>query len=196
MNAPFIRAFFGIELPQACKQQLDVMMAGLEQYLKTVYKKTRTPFRWVQPQNLHLTLQFLAQIKQSDVIPMLRQVCLELARFKVFKLGLGPLEWFPSPYRAQVLILKGEPHEFLQALSQAIGRGVVALNYPLEQRPFRAHVTLARAAVARERDPEVLKAFSWAPLPDLLIKELVFFRSDSQIGRSVYTPMARIGLNE
>lgn len=194
MSTFFIRAFFAIDLPVEFKQQLGLAMTALELHLKKEFKGN--PFHWVKPQNLHLTLQFLGQVDEEAVAKLLQQVSEELKGLPSFYLKLGSLEWFPGSQRPRVLSLKAEPHEVLAKLAQALGKAAESLGYKIEDRPFRAHLTLARVEGLRNLDPELLNSFGGPVLPEMFVKEVVFFRSETQSGGSVYTRLASIELEK
>ncbi len=185
MSTSFIRAFFAVDLPLECKEQLGVLMAALKLHLKKSLK--HQPFRWVKPENLHLTLQFLGQVDQGETAHLLQAARGEVVGLKSFSLRLGPLEWFPSPHRPQVISLRAEPYHALAELSQALGRGAATLGYIVEDRPFRAHLTLARVESVRNRDPALLASFSGEALADVFVKEVVLFSSQTLSGGPVYT---------
>jgi len=193
MSASFIRAFFAIDLPVKYKQQLAVAMTALRSHLQTVFQLS-DDWRWVKQQNLHLTLHFLGPVKEDEVVKLLQRVRMELAGMKSFYLHLGPLEWFPSSDRPQVLSLKAEPQHFLAELALALRKVTAVLNDKIEAQSFRGHVTLARTEGLPQLNPRVLSSFSWPDLPEIFINEIIFFRSDSQSRGSVYTRLASIQL--
>lgn len=188
-----MRAFFAIDLPVEVKKQIAEARDGLKHYLKNEFRR-RKPLRWVEPENLHITLQFMAQLGEDDSDKLGQAVRTQLSGLKSFYLNMGPLEWFPSSYRPRVLSLKADPHEILAELSHVLGKEIEVLGYAIEDRPFRAHLTLARVDGLRDVDPLVLASFAWPVLPAMAVNEVVLFRSESHSGGSIYTPLARIKL--
>ncbi|HSW71567.1 MAG TPA: RNA 2',3'-cyclic phosphodiesterase [Gammaproteobacteria bacterium] len=194
MPASFIRGFFAIDLPLVCKQQLAAAVATLKLPFKQAFQKQPDPFHWVKLQNLHLTLQFLGQVKEDELVKLLQQAQLELQGLKAFLLPLGSPEWFPSSSHPKVLSLAVPPLESLAALALALKKSASALSYPVEDRPFRGHITLARIHDLDHPDPALLRTFLW-PALSVFVKEVVFFRSDSEKGESIYTQLASLSLN-
>jgi 2'-5' RNA ligase len=194
MSTSFIRAFFALDFPVESKQHLAAALEGLKLHLQKTFQKNT--FRWVKPTNLHVTLQFLGQVEEGEVTKLLQKAREELKGLKSFYLHLGPLEWFPTAYRPQVLSLKVEPDEACAALSKVLGQGARALGYKIEERLFRAHVTLARAEGLRYLPPELLTSLAWPPLPDIFVKEVVLFRSESDSDGSRYTRLASVELEQ
>lgn len=94
----------------------------------------------VKPDQLHVTLHFLGDVPDERV-PELAQA-LRLP-FEPFTLDLGE----PQVWSSGIAVV--QPHGTpapLQRLHAALGTRIAALGLPLESRPYRAHVTLARRA--------------------------------------------------
>lgn len=183
-----IRIFFAIDLPASMKEELG-------QFISQLKKKSRShAIRWTRPENLHVTLQFLAEVKSEHVPKMIEQVRMELeGHLPSISLELGKLTLFPSPYRPRVIVLDLQPQEDLALLSGLIGHGIRACNYETETRPFRAHLTLGRIkhtqGVHLEFLSEVEKPNLRAP-----VEEVVLFRSEPQPEGSMYTVIERVQL--
>ena len=133
-----IRSFIAIELPR----EIKLAIASLQDKLKA---SGGAPVRWVDPDNIHLTLKFLGDI-DTGITGRIAAALEEAARgthpFKVEVSGLGV---FPNPRRVQVIWvgLTGEL-EKLGQLQKRIEDGLVPLGFPAEGRAFTPHLTLAR----------------------------------------------------
>lgn len=94
----------------------------------------------VRADNLHLTLHFIGAVAREQVPDITGQLAVPLAPFE---LALGrPALWQPG---VAVLEPLAVPSGLLQ-LRQALGLALQQLDLPVEPRPFRPHVTLARHA--------------------------------------------------
>lgn len=187
-----MRTFFAVDLPPQDKQHLAIAMNALRPYLQKVYKGA--VFRWVKPDNLHLTLQFLGQVNEAVIEALLQQAYIELEGTPSFYLSLGPLEWFPNCYQPRVLSVKLGPQEILTKLSSALKKAAVASGCRVDERLFRAHLTLARIDHLVNAGPEILHTFSWPSFAEILVKEVVFFQSEPGSNGSVYTRLAGLSL--
>jgi 2'-5' RNA ligase len=102
--------------------------------------KKQLPARWVRPEHYHLTLAFLGPVPLAQIEP-LQQLAAALP-FAPFELALPRLEFWPRP---QVLCLAStETPPALAQLVTAINGVAAQLGLPVERRPFRPHLTLAR----------------------------------------------------
>ena len=177
-----IRIFFAIDLPEHTKTRLG-------SYIGTLKKKSRTNgIRWTKPENLHITLQFLAEV-QSEHLPTLIQNVrsrLEKATHST-TLTFGSLHLFPNPYRPRVIVLDVVPQEELTVLSGLIGEGIKASHYEVESRPFRAHLTLGRIKQPHGMNLRFLDDNQPIGLEQINVNEVILFRSEPQPEGSQYT---------
>lgn len=187
-----MRTFFAIDLPVEYKKQLGCWVEALQLEFKRYFKKDS--FRWVRAENLHITLQFLDQLKQDDMAKLLEHVRAEVHQSPAFYLQLGPLEWFPNVDFPHVISLCAAPHSKVAELALTISRGIVASGYAIESRAFRSHLTLARVGRLHSIQGENFDTVLLPHLPEVFVKEVVFFRSELRAEGSLYTKMASIEL--
>lgn len=133
-----IRSFIAVELPREIKLELG----RLEEQLAS---GSRAPVKWVNPDNMHLTLKFLGNIGPG-MTGRITSVIEEAAEeTHPFSLELGGLGVFPNPRRVQVVWvgLTGETDR-LGKLQKRIESGLVPLGFKAESRSFTPHLTLGR----------------------------------------------------
>jgi 2'-5' RNA ligase len=102
--------------------------------------------RWVRLDGLHLTVRFLGPTLEDRIEPALRAVRAAGAETQAFDVTIGGAGTFPNDARPRALWLglrAGGPA--LSDLAATVDRALVAGGWPPEPRPFRAHLTLARA---------------------------------------------------
>jgi 2'-5' RNA ligase len=102
--------------------------------------------RWVRLDGLHLTLRFLGPTPEPRVTLARDAVRTAAASARPFDLTLGGAGTFPPGGRPRALwlgIRAGSPE--LGRLAGQVEEALVARGWPPEPRPFRAHLTLARA---------------------------------------------------
>jgi 2'-5' RNA ligase len=104
--------------------------------------------RVVAPQKLHLTLHFLGTVPRQR-LPAL--ACALQVPFEPFELRLSHCEAWPHGLRVAVPDTAVPP---LIRLHAALGQALQGLGLPLEERPFRPHLTLARRSTAPLPTPE------------------------------------------
>lgn len=186
---PVIRVFFAIDLPLAVKETLGEFIGSLK-------KKSRTHgIRWSKPVNLHITLQFLAETHTEHLTTLLNNVRSRIEGIaKTSEISLGLLHVFPNPYRPRVIVLDILPQDELANLSSLIGEGIKATNYEIENRPFRAHLTLGRIKQPQGINLSFLSSVEVPDIKKLLVDEVVLFRSEPRPEGSEYTVLERLSL--
>ena len=178
-----VRAFFGLPLPDP---HLEALAGFLDECAR------RAPeFRWTPAANLHLTVRFLGHVELSLAEGIVDG--LALAGPRAFDLQLGGLGSFKRGRMARVVWLGlargGDEIGALAALAEALS---VRAGLEAENRPYHAHLTLARA---RQREGAVLPDLPSPPaLPPWRSAELLLYQSRMGRGGSAYEPLRRLSL--
>ncbi len=101
--------------------------------------------RWVRPESLHMTLRFIGATPDA-AIPSLAAAADEAAAGgHAFGCTLAGSGGFPAGPRPRVLwIGVGQGADELASLAARLEDALAARGWPRDDRPFRAHLTLAR----------------------------------------------------
>jgi RNA 2',3'-cyclic 3'-phosphodiesterase len=109
------------------------------------------PLSWTKDEQLHFTLAFLGE-QPEEVLERLREAAAPCAALRGFGLTLAGAGAFPDPRRARILWLgAGEGARELEELASLLRGGLRSAGFTLEERPFRAHLTVARVKPGGER---------------------------------------------
>lgn len=184
-----IRIFFAIDLPVPAKEKLGEFISDLK-------KKSRThAIRWSKSANLHITLQFLGEIQAADLEKLISNVRARIeGMVENSELRLGLPKLFPNPYRPRVIVLDIIPQDNLAILSRLIGEGIKATDYEIEERPFRAHLTLGRIKQPQGINLSFLSSSEMPEFEKMMVEEVVLFRSEPQPEGSQYTVIEKLRL--
>ena len=102
--------------------------------------------RWVRMDGLHLTLRFLGPTPEASV-PIVAEAVRRVASTQdPFEVRIDGGGSFPNPRRPRTLwlaVTHGTAE--LGSLARAVDRELVAAGWPSDDRPFRAHLTVARS---------------------------------------------------
>jgi 2'-5' RNA ligase len=129
-----LRLFFAIELP-----------ARIQSALSAWQQRDDTAYRWVDPAMLHVTLAFLGE-QPEQRLPGLSLIGTDAAaRVPAFTLRLGDAGSF-GPRRAPRVLWVGigDGRSALGDLNAHLADGLRRSDFPVEDRPFAPHITLAR----------------------------------------------------
>jgi 2'-5' RNA ligase len=183
------RTFIAFELPENIVACLERLQQALKQHKLNI--------RWVNPQNIHLTLKFLGDIpvgRYPEIESAIRLTTQAIEPPALFVTGMGV---FPTIKNARVLWtgLGGET-EVLVKLQQNLETQLSGLGIKKENRSFKAHLTLGR--IKRRVDPaQLLKAIraccEFTPLK-FNAKHVVLYQSNLKPSGAVYTPLFKASL--
>lgn len=189
------RAFIAIELAPDVLRQIAQVSQNLQQKLPGV------PVRWVQSENIHLTLKFLGDVSISNV-----QVINEIIHAAVeptveFEISVGGLGAYPSIRRPRVVWVGVEGPPALMNIQRMIDLECTRLGYVSEEKHFSPHLTLGRVSRnASQRDihqiSEVLAESKTGFLGATVVKQLFLFKSDLKPGGAVYSKMYSAALKK
>jgi 2'-5' RNA ligase len=135
--------------------------------------------RWVPPENVHVTLQFLGAVPAERVEAVEAAVRAAAAAGRPLSLEVKGAGGFPSSRRPRVVWLGlGGDIDPLAAIAADLGRRLAPLGYPPEERGFSPHLTLARGRDARGvpglagalAQAGAAEPVAWR-VPDLLLEE-------------------------
>jgi RNA 2',3'-cyclic 3'-phosphodiesterase len=184
------RIFIGIEIDDAMREQIATLQAVLAESGATV--------KWVDRQNLHVTLLFLGDVDDRDLYAISKIVSTASRREPPFRLSVSGVGAFPNLRRPKTIwagITEGT--ETLQRIHVALEEPLIDLGcYRQEERSYTPHLTLGRTQ--SEVDSNVLSA----ELPkhvqwdggETMIEELVIFSSELRRSGPEYTVVARAEL--
>lgn len=163
-----MRLFFAIPIPEAVRRELGRL------------RREVGKARWVPVEQLHVTLRFLGELTDEEAERVIERVELvhRADRWPAVRLAVRALGVFGPPRRPRVLFAHLSPEEPIRAIAASIERAVVEAGLPPEERPFAAHVTLARLT---RPEPERVRAlleeartYESAPFD---VPEVVLYRS-------------------
>ncbi|HYU31666.1 MAG TPA: RNA 2',3'-cyclic phosphodiesterase [Thermoanaerobaculia bacterium] len=140
-----MRLFVAMEIPEAVRREVARRVAGLRERLPRA--------RWVDVENIHLTLLFLGQVDDAKVPALAAALREAFAKHPPLDLRLAEAGTFPPRRPARVAWVGMESPGDLAALHRDITAAAVeTVGFEPEERPFHPHVTLARCEPNWPRD--------------------------------------------
>jgi 2'-5' RNA ligase len=182
-----IRAFIAVEVPAAVRAAMGEAQARLKRV------RLGVKVSWVNPGNLHLTLQFLGHIAEeatAGIGAALEEVAVGWAPFEVAVRGAG---MFPDGKRPRVLWVGcvdggGQLAGLAGAVRAAMGR----LGFEAERRAFTAHLTLGRVKTPRADDAltRAMDSLKDSDFGTMRVEAIHLMRSQLHPEGSVYTKVS------
>ena len=161
----------------------------------------RASVRWVERDNLHLTLRFLGEIT-SEQVQTVRGAMLEENRLGRLQMRLSGLGAFPTMRSPKVLWTGVEPRnrEDADALAHLHGRAerwARAAGLEPENRRFSPHVTIGRVKMPLERMRELMEDLGGRTCvsPWCTVERVLLVESELTPHGARYTDVAEVELH-
>jgi len=198
---PGRRLFVAVPLPPPSCAAVEALVAGVREAMRERATRAGAPadreVRWVRLDGIHLTLRFLGPTldeRLPSIEAAMRDAAAGSGPFRVSLAGAGA---FPAAARPRVLWL-GVPEgaDALGALARRLDDGLVTAGWERDERPFRPHLTLARAdgipagAATAAALIEAARAFAAAWVAD----RIVLFESHTGGGPARYEALREVAL--
>ena len=184
-----IRAFIAITPPTTLQQT----MAEVRQ----AFQHLSPAWRWVTPNHMHLTLQFLGNVPDESVTSLLQAMQHAAQGQTVFPLCARALGCFPQPARARVLwVGLDDPSQALGRLHARLAAALTPLGFPPEERPFHPHLTLARAQNGARSSQlwSMLQKYHKRDFGEFLVTQVHLVQSELQRGGAQHTLLRSVPL--
>ncbi|MBI4336126.1 MAG: RNA 2',3'-cyclic phosphodiesterase [Candidatus Omnitrophica bacterium] len=140
-----MRAFIAIDLSDDNKAELS--------RLRDELKQAQADVKWVQPENIHLTLKFLGEVTDEyvgKVQEALDRIAAGFKPFEVSLLGIGAFPKLDYPRVIWVGLDKGK--EEAEEIAKNIEEELEKLGFAKEDRPFAAHLTIGRVRSGKNKE--------------------------------------------
>ncbi len=172
-----LRLFIAIECPEEVK-------TGLEQSA-ALLRRACTRGTFSRRENFHLTLVFLGQVPASRVGEI--TAAMDACAVPPFRIAIGHMGRFRRN-DGDILWRQISAEDSLTALQGHLSALLREKGFPLEDRGFRPHLTMARRAVLKEG---VRLAELSAEMPELSYEAagMTLMRSELLRSGPVYTPV-------
>jgi RNA 2',3'-cyclic 3'-phosphodiesterase len=140
-----MRAFIAIELPKDVKVELAKLQDEL--------KKSGADVKWVEPDNIHLTLKFLGEIDDKKLDGTYKAMEDAAKEKKLFRMRISSLGAFPKinfPRVIWVGVDKGDAQA--KEIAKQLEEKIQKIGIPKEDRPFSSHITIGRLRSGQNKD--------------------------------------------
>jgi 2'-5' RNA ligase len=141
-----VRTFIALDPGKAIRDRIVALQETLA--------RTAAEVKWVEPDNLHVTLLFLGEVDMLDVPPLCQAVADAAQNQPAFAMTVETVGCFPNARRPRILwVGVGEGTQEVVALHDALEPPLLALGcYRREERQYTPHITLGRVKSDRPTD--------------------------------------------
>lgn len=141
-----VRTFIGIDIGEDIRERAVALQGKLAQ--------SGTEIKWVAPGNVHVTLLFLGEVDEREILSICRAVEEVASRHKPFSMKVERVGSFPNLRRPRILwVGVGQGSQELCSLHDALEPPLLKLGcYRREERKYAPHITLGRVKSDRPVD--------------------------------------------
>jgi 2'-5' RNA ligase len=184
-----MRIFIALDIPEEIRGRIARYAEAL--------RPLAPDSRWSRPEALHVTLKFVGQVGDAQLAEI-KQALAQVSAAP-FEVRFGETGFFPGTRAPRVFWVGVESTEALPSLAGAIDAALEKTGIPREDKPYRPHLTLARAPSdsAASRAFQQLPAKLPAEIPrfgTMAAQEFFLYQSEPMRGGSRYTKLARFPL--
>jgi 2'-5' RNA ligase len=132
-----IRTFIAVDPGKAIRDRLVALQGTLA--------RSGTEVKWVEPENLHVTLLFLGEVGDRQVPDICRLVAEGTGKHPAFAMSVETAGCFPNLRRPRIVWAGvGEGSQPLCAVHDDLEAPLADLGYRREERRYTPHITLGR----------------------------------------------------
>jgi 2'-5' RNA ligase len=179
--------FVAVPVPAPARDRVAALVASLP------VPAAARPVRWVRFDGLHLTLRFLGPTPDERIADVEVAMTAAAAAEQPFRVALGGAGAFPSLRRPRAIwlgVVAGV--DDLTRIALRLEDALVEAGWARDERPFRAHLTLARSDGVRAgpATASALVAAAETFETDFEVDRVVLFESHTGGGPARYEPVA------
>jgi 2'-5' RNA ligase len=130
-----MRLFVALSIPSEVRENIAALIHAL--------RHADSKPRWVNPENLHVTLKFIGEI-ESQLVPAICEALVAIRVAHPLTLALRGVGFFPNARRPSVAWIGIEAPPTLAFLASEINRLLAPLGIQPEIKPLIPHLTIAR----------------------------------------------------
>jgi 2'-5' RNA ligase len=135
-----MRCFIAIEIPEDIRGEL----AGLQKELAGRVDIRKGDVKWVEPASMHLTLKFLGEVPDSQIVEVCNITKEVAGRYRGFDFAVREAGSFGGRSARVLWVGAGLDCPELRELQQDLEDELADAGWPKETRPFSGHLTLCR----------------------------------------------------
>ncbi len=188
----FMRCFIAVDIAEDIRNRLGT----LQRQLTETTKIRHSDVKWVHPEQMHLTLKFLGEVPDSEIVHVCQITEQTAARHRPFDLDIEGVGHFGGRSARVVWVGTGNGCQELAALQSDLEQMLDTAGWARDARPFSAHLTLGRvkipqAGFALAQAVQEHKDLSFGTTA---IKEIIVYESHLSPQGPIYTAAGRYAL--
>ena len=187
-----MRVFIAIDIDDKIRKAI----ADLQKQIASKVDVKKGDVKWVEPNNIHLTLKFLGEISDEQLEEVSEIVKTVASAHNKFTLDIESVGSFGGRSAKIVWVGAGKGTDALLALQKDLDDLLAQSGYPKEEREFSAHLTLCRVnhPIAGLKMGEAIAEFSHLKLGSIAADALCVYQSQLTPAGPNYTLLGEFKL--
>jgi 2'-5' RNA ligase len=187
-----VRTFVAIEISEPVRRAAAKLIETLGTAAADV--------KWVDPQNLHLTVKFLGDVSLKETARICQAVQKAAAEVEPFELALGGVGAFPKIERPRTIWIGGHCEaggtDTMSLLHEKIEQRLAKLGFRKDSRRFQAHLTIGRVhrGSGMADLAQLIQENAGLQFGKTTVREAVVFSSELTRKGPTYHPLGRATL--
>jgi 2'-5' RNA ligase len=189
-----MRCFIAIDIPEDIRAEL----AGLQKELAGQVDLRKGDVKWVEPESMHLTLKFLGEVPDQQIVEVCNITKEVASRYPEFDFAVREGGSFGGHSARVLWIGAGLDCPELLELQQDLEDELADAGWPKESRQFSGHLTLCRIrnSHAGEKLGKAIEQYKDYDLGLVHAGAIIVFESQLTAQGPLYTPMGTYKLQE
>ena len=187
-----MRVFIAIDIDKVIKDDL----ADLQRQMLGKVDIRQGDAKWVNPKDMHLTLKFLGEIDDKQLVDVCKITEEVAGRQKRFDIEIGGVGFFGGQSARVLWVGAGKESENLLKLQDDLETQLAFAGWPEENRKFEGHLTLCRIKNAKAgfKLAQLSKEFKDYRLDIMPVEEVCIYQSELTPKGPVYTLLGKYDL--
>ncbi len=185
-----LRTFIAIDVDRTIRDRCLALQESLA--------RSGAELKWVEAENIHLTLLFLGEVEDRTLAALCRAVAEGCASHRPFSMSVESVGCFPNPRRPRIVwVGVGSGAGEVMALHDALEPPLLELGcYRREQRAYSPHITLGRIKGEEPSDDlatALAKQAKWRG-GETMVREVQVLSSELTSRGPIHTVLSRAKL--
>ncbi len=189
-----MRCFIAIEIPE----EIQAELADLQKELAGRVDVHKGDVKWVEPESMHLTLKFLGEVPDKQIVEVCNITKDVASRYKEFDFAVRTAGSFGGRSARVLWVGAGLDCPELLELQRDLENELADVGWPPEGRQFSGHLTLCRIrnSKAGEKLGGLIENYKDYDLGLVHAGSIIVFESQLTGQGPIYTPIGTYKLQE
>ena len=188
-----MRVFIATDINEQIREALGLLQGQLQDKVDL----RKGDVKWVNPDNIHLTLKFLGQIDDEAVVEVCNIVKKVVSKHSSFELAVETVGSFGGKSARVLWVGTTQVSDNLAELQSDFEEQLAVAGWPKDSRKFSAHLTLCRIKNSKAgiKLAQVSKEYKDFKLGSIMVDSVSVYQSQLTSDGPIYTILGNYELS-